>query len=642
MQRKFDYKPFLSDALVDHPVMRRLSVGIPGIDVAVCEALCEAVSLDDNITNSENCRAFAHKRDDPFSLTDRKGRCFLLRNSGACKPEDFGAALFTRLIESEEICHAARPGFADPLCIGLPTTRYDTRVLTHADATAISAQTPRDAAPGSGGLPHPRNMLEAGFIVALARQDRIYSFWAASPDATSGDVTMHWFTEGRTRLVYKHGEFRCILVSSITSSTASKMYASLEPCDAKMASGIITIAAAAAPPPPPGTTRLRTFFDPQRAPPPPPSMKRHALTIWKRNVILPLTEAVCDGNIGEGHTHRKICSAFLDQVGKFQHIHAYGTDAPLCRPWCWHACDGAHEAGQEHDSWTNCQSPECAAYSCLGFLLKECQPIQHSSINTQWRTTCTIVPPSPPNLVPPSPPSPPLAPLPLPPPPILEYAERFKARELDSDPDCNLVAYSLCQEIIRQFANARSGYSVNMRVTTSECEATDVETDCFVGCAYGDRTGGTYRFLPDGTTSNAHTRPRCKMSIHPRCACSNHASPPPYLFAPPPPVRFTEEWKITNIPNVDASGKPRETSLGATGALSQRLVNGRTLDISLRSGPMHAFACPRDDDGRDTCALTCANQHLGRLRAFTVTGEKCVFDVLNPHSPTFVPCSDVF
>lgn len=258
MQRKFEYSPLLSDALVDHPIQSALKEGIPGVDVAACEALCEAINVDTNITNAQNCRAFAHKRADPFSLRDISGRCFLLRSAGACKAADFGAAMYTRQIESEELCHNPQPGFADELCIQLPTTRYDTvrsltqlltrlccnlpyppppspfgsqRVLTHSDATAIAAQTPRDAAPGSGGLPHPRTALEAGFLVALARREGIYSFWSASPDTTNGDVTMHWYAEGGTELVYRQGEFRCVLIASATSSTSSKMYAHLEPCE---------------------------------------------------------------------------------------------------------------------------------------------------------------------------------------------------------------------------------------------------------------------------------------------------------------------------------------------------------------------------------------------------------------------------
>jgi len=366
-----------------------------------------------------------------------------------------------------------------------------------------------------------------------------------------------------------------------------------------------------------------------------------------------MTEAVCDGRVGEGHTHRQLCSAMLDMVGKFDFIVGYGTDAPICRSVCWHACDGAHVGGQEHDSWANCKKPECAAYPCLDFLLKECQPVQHLEINRRYTETCTIVPPAPPNPpgFPPSPPLPPSRPAPRPPPPLLQYVERFKSEELDSDADCEPLNYATCEEVVRQHAaKSGPGYSGRMSVTASQCEETDVETDCFVGCAYGSRSGGTYRFLVDGMDSSPFTRPRCKMSIHPRCACTNHAGPPPFLFPPPPPTRFTQEWELTNVPQFDSNDNLRDSSKGHVMAMSQRLVNGRSLDLSLRTGPMHAFQvrrallfppphpialpdlahvstpfavaqCPGDDDGRDTCALTCSNQHLGRLRAFTVTGE---------------------
>ena len=122
MQRKFEYDPMLSDALVDHPIQTQFKQGIPGVDIRTCEALCETINIDTNITDPENCRAFAHKRADPFSLKDFSGRCFLLKSAGACKPEDFGAAMFTRQIESEEICHDPQPGFADELCLVRATT----------------------------------------------------------------------------------------------------------------------------------------------------------------------------------------------------------------------------------------------------------------------------------------------------------------------------------------------------------------------------------------------------------------------------------------------------------------------------------------------------------------------------------------
>jgi hypothetical protein len=384
--------------------------------------------------------------------------------------------------------------------------------------------------------------------------------------------------EGGENLVYNQGEFRCILVWSASSSVATKMYASLESCDSKRADGVLLVAAAAAPPPPPGAT-TRSYFDPQHAPPPPPSMTRHAISIYKRETIVPLTEAVCDGKAGEGHVHREICSNFLSKTGKFQLIFGVGIRAVLCSDFCFHSCDGDYVGGQDHDSFDHCKRSECASSSCLDFLLRECPPILNDAINAKYQATCTLAPPSPPA---PAPlPLPPPTPSPRPPPPALKYAERFRDAELDEDPDCELVTYDVCQEIIRQFAAQNSGYSTHMLVTTSKCEGIDVESDCFVGCSYGSKTGGTYRFLLED--DDEFTRKRCKMSEHPRCACSNFFSPPPSMFAPPPPTRFTEEWRPVQLPN------DRDTSKGAVSAMKQRLVNGRTMDLSLRTGSMHAF-----------------------------------------------------
>ena len=95
------------------------------------------------------------------------------------------AELYTRQIESERQCSASAPGLdsapnaierhtssrfttcaqplPDPLCVGLPSTRDDARLITHADAAAMAAQVPNMnyPAPGSGGLPLPRTVVEA-------------------------------------------------------------------------------------------------------------------------------------------------------------------------------------------------------------------------------------------------------------------------------------------------------------------------------------------------------------------------------------------------------------------------------------------------------------------------------------------------
>ena len=644
MQRKFEYSRYMGEALVDHPIMASTGrigygkVGIPGVDRASCEALCEGLTVTSNASDPANCAAFAFKRADPFSATDSSGRCFLLSNTGACTVESFASQLFTRQIESEEQCHATLPGYDNPICMQLPPSRTDTRVLTHFDATAIAAQTPTPAAPGSGGLPMPGTAIEAGFFVATARAQGLYAFWSGSPDTTNGNVTTHWITEGGGQLMVQQGDKRCILVSSATSSVETFMYAEMSSCAAKLADGVLFVAAAAAPPPPPGGGDQH-LFDPRVAPPPPPSIKSHALQIFKRTVVFSLTEAVCSGGIAEGHVHRLACERMLEDMGRWQHVQGVGTISPLCSDYCWHECTAAdYTGGQHRDTFDECKQPECAAASCKDFLLAECPPVLHSRVEEAYKTTCSITPPSPPAppAPPPSPPAPPHSPAPRSPPPYIEFTERRRDTETDSDADCEVVEYAVCVEIVRQYAQKMgAGYSSRVSVSLSHCEGLSGEADCYEGCSFGDRSGGSYRIVPPGTDSR-FTKRRCRLASKSHCACSSiGASSPPMMLAPPPPTRYTEEWQL-----VEAPKESRDSSRGEVHALVQRLVNGRTLDLSLRSGPMHSFACPLEDDGRDTCALTCSGLHLSRLRAFTVTGESSTPpppSPLPPSSPSSLP-----
>lgn len=61
-------------------------------------------------------------------------------------------------------------------------------------------------------------------MLAFARREGVYAFWAASPNTESGDVNMHWITEGGDKMVFKQDESRCILVSSGVGP-AERMYA---------------------------------------------------------------------------------------------------------------------------------------------------------------------------------------------------------------------------------------------------------------------------------------------------------------------------------------------------------------------------------------------------------------------------------
>ena len=172
MQRP-EYQTMVTEVLSTHPIMTAYGKdGIPGVTRGSCAALCEAVTQDDNVTDTSTCRAYGFRRSDPFSKTQFGGFCYLLQNAGACRPADFGTELYLRQIDSENICSQVTPGLDNPLCLGLPATREDARVLTHSDAAAIAAQVPDklNPAPGAGGLPNPRSTLEAMSMIAFARQ----------------------------------------------------------------------------------------------------------------------------------------------------------------------------------------------------------------------------------------------------------------------------------------------------------------------------------------------------------------------------------------------------------------------------------------------------------------------------------------
>ena len=203
--------------------------------------------------------------------------------------------------------------------------------------------------------------------LAYARQTGVYAFWAASPNTENGDVVMHWLSEGGSNLVVRKGENRCILVSSGVGP-AERMYARMRQCDAKLASGLLSIAAAAAPPPPPGANTLH-WYDPARAPPPPPSLKRAALEIYVRNEVRPRVEAICAGGL-EGQEHQHFCLAVADRLSLWQPVHGAGIVAPFCERICWHSCAGESHAEGRDDGFKECPSEGCAHDSCLEFLLR--------------------------------------------------------------------------------------------------------------------------------------------------------------------------------------------------------------------------------------------------------------------------------
>lgn len=134
------------------------------------------------------------------------------------------------------------------------------------------------------------------------------SFWGRSPAVPDGKdfAVLHWPTEDGEQLKFRKNEVRCVL---ITSSTGPRMhmYAHLRPCEAKEASGLLTVAAAAAPPPPPGDKTVH-YYDPLRV------RRQHAQTVTK------CTQTFTSSHAGTA-------AAALDQARRLRGLHPQGDPA---------------------------------------------------------------------------------------------------------------------------------------------------------------------------------------------------------------------------------------------------------------------------------------------------------------------------
>ena len=355
---------------------------------------------------------------------------------------------------------------------------------------------------------------------------QVYSFWAARPVVQDDYVKMHWVVEGPQQLIYRREETRCILISS-GLGRADRMYAHLRPCDAKLADGIVTVAASAAPPPPPDDAGGLHYFDPSVGPPPPPSVQQAAWDIWKRKEILPRTDAICAGAL-IGKDRENVCFEMIAMLGRWQGVAQVGLRAPLCNSnICWRHCDAAHTGGDD-DGFNTCKSVQCAQSSCYDFIKSECAPVTHNRLDVAWARACTITPPQPPRppAPPPSPPMPPRSPPPGTPPPYIKGSVRARGEEQDWWDDCIMVKYEDCKNAVIQHAKRNDGYASTLRISQSPCEGLKDEQSCFVGCSYGSKTGGEYKFLLSDIYEEFKdfNKFRCKLSPHPRCLCANEGA----------------------------------------------------------------------------------------------------------------------
>lgn len=390
------------------------------------------------------------------------------------------------------------------------------------------------------------------------------------------------------------------------------MFARLEPCASRRADGLVCEAAATAPPPPPGSTDSH-WRDP--APPPPPSIHGRSLRMFVDKEVRPRTRAICS-EATEGRTHREACLEMAQMLSTWRISGFISGLVGFCEPSaCWHSCDGT--SSTDPDGFGDCKFAECADAPCLDFLLRECEEQLHPEMHRLYDGACKLVPPSPPS--PPSPPpSPPYSPPPPgapPPPPFVLFTQREAATERTWDVDCEPVSYDDCRVIQEEYSMSNLGSPRQVAATLATCEGAEGEQHCFRGCAYGGAQGAIYTFLLERHEAELgpNNPKRCATSLLPYCACKQAPPPPPAARPPPPGHLDIQDYKfVPGVPGADGT-------LAYNGAFIKALAFGRKLPQTMISSS-HRFGCA-GSQGHDECARTCADEHLGFLRAIAVTGR---------------------
>ena len=455
--------PDLTSNYVAHPIMQYGALG--GLTLAECSAICEALRRNaSDSPGQEECQAFAWRYERPDVITDSTlVECYLLRNTGSCSAVDFAARIWSRKYDDNNDCDDPVHSKSHPLCLEISAMNENARVLDHDGSYDICQNNEN----GKGQLPLPRSKLESMNMVAYARQQGVSSFWSASPVDNSVDVDLHWADEFGNTLVYRAGDTRCVLIDS-HPGIAGSMFASVQPCHARKADGVVCEAATNMPPPPAFGVAPPDAYYRAPAPPPPPLVKAESRRMFVKEMVRPRTELICSG-IEQGPERRAACREFAHYMATPRTYAFIPVFTAFCEPnLCWSSCGG--QGSTDTEGWHDCKDAKCADASCLDFLKRECPSGMLEELQKIHDDECTLHPPLPPQ---PKPPPPPPTANPAPP-EILDYFQRVAKDELDSDADCLPVSYETCQKVVQRFMDSLGGpnqlYTGVLDVSLAPCE----------------------------------------------------------------------------------------------------------------------------------------------------------------------------
>lgn len=397
---------------------------------------------------SSECYAFS-TRDNYAS--DERGECVLLRHMGKCTLRDFATQLSTLpllswrsvygqsslLPKSGERCTFQ----SSRRCLQLPTTlppdlnrvinqqQALEATITYKDARTICDQRTRanyihsengmNSKLGTLGLPNPQNDLEAYTAIAYAREEGVSAFFVHRPFGGRASSHWPWMQIGGLGKIDDGTQDGCAIVYSPKSTLY--MSATIVPCDAPMATGVVCFTSQIGLPTP-TTTRARVPPPPPSPPSPPPNPPHDTQdqlitgqkSVFSGSRVRSLTAAVC--TLQSSYSIRSRCDEFISSLFPLQAIGSV-PESPLCGDlyWQWH--DHSEESEEQligrasmsvggSFCWPSCQQfrqyPDAsvARSGCLAFVRMECPTPQVSQAQRACATHLRSSPPPPPTIAP--------------------------------------------------------------------------------------------------------------------------------------------------------------------------------------------------------------------------------------------------
>ena len=578
-------------------VVATASVGrAPLLDVSIAQCMALCTALDNATIAQGRCAAIAFKRQ-VGSLT-MAAACYLLHTLGSCDANSFSGAVYAR--RDTSLCDELPRAESNPFCLELASDRQDLRVLDWTNAASACRH-----GKGRPQLPQPRSSLEAFSFVGHARERGVKYFWA---ERQTGET--HWAGLDGKRLAVPTDSKRCILVGTPTGDLHAPMFASLQPCEAKLADGVVCETISVGPPSPPPDAGARS-----PPPPPPPVAYLHSLRAYVRETMVPITEAICEAGLVEVDLAR-LCLETAARLSAAVIAGSIPSLSPLCTMGTgWHSCAG--DGAQDRDGFETCRDAHCADDTAAAVLRSECPAeVQPQLERTIARSCAAMASPAPPPTPahPPPPPRPPRTPPPL----ASAYGElRIKDDERPTDPDCAPITYSSCKAAAVAVGAALSR-PTTITVSLAACDRSEVDlAACFIGCALTP-AGAIYHYLPNDKLSAflEFNSKRCAAAgSADHCVCAWPSPPSP---ASPTLQGREDEYAFSGVGGGGAILDGR--SHGA--AYYKRVATDAALPTEFASTAPVRYVCEGGEMGGGLCAQHCGGELGGLLRAFSVTGQR--------------------